>query len=113
MDLGTLLSEVYKTKNLLIDLWCEWRSVKKLKLTELNMVWLDAGERKVGVVLDEDSIQMYTSRRYGYAPFGSPDTVNNKTSLICKIPLSFSWIINGMTSICQYMSFYPIQMDKP
>ena len=80
-DLGTLLSEVYKPRSVDRPLMgMEVRKETEVDGIKPGMVgwWTNAaGERKVGIVLDEDSIQMYTPRRYGYAPFGLPDTINN------------------------------------
>ena len=34
------------------------------------------GDRELGVVLDNESVQLYTKRRNGYAPFGLADAID-------------------------------------
>ena len=51
------------------------------------------GVKQLGIVLDDESLQMYIKKRFGYAPYGLPDSIK-VWSMVEEIK-TFSYVQNS------------------
>ena len=77
-DVSTLLQGAYQIRDADTSAVVELPSEDSAMTAGMVGWWTNSlGVQQVGVVLDNESIQMYTCKRFGYSPFGLPASLDS------------------------------------